>query len=160
MLHPHCKTIVDKASQVAEKLAVSNSLGYKKLAEDEDSHERPFTFLPIFAHTEADIMKLKRPGSGEARSNEPDAALMRATYVALLSCCRVLYSQTCARDHVPSLGRPLLCVIFAILLQSFACRACGPCSSALMQAVTYCGPTQVRTNARDRRQGLPRSILC
>jgi hypothetical protein len=26
-----------------------------------------------------DIMKLKRPGSGEARSNEPDAALMRAT---------------------------------------------------------------------------------
>jgi hypothetical protein len=26
-----------------------------------------------------DMMKLKRPGSGEARSNEPDAALMRAT---------------------------------------------------------------------------------
>ena len=47
-----------------------------------------------------DIMKLKRPGSGEARSNEPDAVLMCATYVALLSCCRVLYSQTCARDHV------------------------------------------------------------
>jgi hypothetical protein len=26
-----------------------------------------------------DIMKLKRAGSGEARSNEPDAVLMRAT---------------------------------------------------------------------------------
>jgi len=32
----------------------------------------------------ADIMKLKRPGSGEARSNESEAALMRATFARML----------------------------------------------------------------------------
>ena len=42
----------------------------------------------------ADVMKLKRPGGGEARSNEPGAVQMRATCV-LCACYAALYVTCC-----------------------------------------------------------------
>lgn len=124
----------------------------------------------------ADIMKLKRPGSGEARSNEPEAALMRATYVPCFACCRdgsgweerSSSSRLCLLQLLPLATRPHVCndafaKFGAGILMGGAEILTGGAEIRMggrrAHTRVSCLLVQLRQNARDRQQGLPGSVV-